>query len=298
MTRVVLDDIRTLTIEQQNKLWQKLPSKLLKDIRNLVYPNPSDSPPNDVLLQIQHRNPLLFKAAQSPGQPTESFEANNPPVNETDEERSIISDTLRQYDRRVILEYCKIQESQRRALELIIWCGIGLSSINKIDKLWNKQRRINFNKHKMDLKVVALNRARQLHSIKDEIIQYAIDKAQKSMDEKFFVLLGRALSSKNKHASRLDRMSKVPMFIAEYWCGKQVSSFKYETKNADFPPLCFFSHSALATFCALKLGLHQGHTEVTSKGLRKWVSHLRLKRPRSAMIRTVKVEGGKIVFRM
>lgn len=210
-----------------------------------------------------------------------------------------------------IRDYCKVRQSLNMATTRLIHLLREEVSLGDLDTKANEKGQVLAGGVRLDEKKIALRHAAVKGNIDDRLVYFAIAEANEKRDSEFFKNLGRALLSK-KRPPEIDyeRISIVPRFLVDYWCGDKgvygmwINLFKtanigdWRGDNGAFvwnqsqsfffhPPLCFFSNGALATFCAMILGKNQSDPDTSTDAIRKWVSRLGLVRAKTPKIREV-----------
>ena len=290
-------DIWTYKFKQLKVRWPELSPNLLKKMRKQIdaaHIKWLESLSPKRLDVIQNPIPVLNEAIRSNKLTIVELENHKDSaidIERKEGQRAAISFALNSADPQLVLEYCRAQESKRVAQWILINLHRRVVSIDKLDERWS-QGPIIFGSPLTDLKSQALGMAKIGHT-NDRSVRQAEKKAYEEHDLKFLKKLERFQTSKNKRRASLDHISDIPIFIYANWCGRdgfqKLGSFQP-------PPLCFFSGKALATYCAISLGLKQDDLRTSHVNIRKYVSRLGLKPVRRPLVSEVVEENDGIYF--
>src|ERR1035437_585830 len=187
MTREVMDDIWTHKFKQLKTLWPELSPRLLRKMRKQVdaaHLKWLESRPKKDLEIIQNPVPLVNKVIQLKKLPIEELKDVAEPLKKSEEmQRAAISCALNLANTQQVLEYCKIQESQRVAKWILLNWHSRSVSIDKLDEQW-KQGPIIVGSPFADLKSNALSLVKMGFS-QSSIVRQAENEAYINKDLKF-----------------------------------------------------------------------------------------------------------------
>lgn len=167
---------------------------------------------------------------------------------------------------------------QRLALATTILISLARReiSIDELDRHENASSEMRIGPLPVNIKKYCLAFIGATGTTNDRIVKYALQSGHITAQD--------VLRAKRKRKRRpeydAERIGIVARFLVDFWCGRKRFCHQPRRDGVFYmPPLCFFSNGALATFCAICLGMAQSDKETTAAAVRKWISRLRLVRP-------------------
>ncbi len=147
---------------------------------------------------------------------------------------------------------------------------------------------------RLEGKAYALSQVERDRRVDGRITSKIIRQALKQNDTQFFIRLGEALQSKRKKANvgaevDWEQCDELDWLLVNYWC--------HGSESCRMPPLCLFTGSVLADFCAIALGRERGNPSVAAIEQRVAQRGLSLRRATQSRIRSVKVDAVKRIVR-
>jgi hypothetical protein len=219
-----------------------------------------------------------------------------------------------------ILDFCKVRRSLGMATTRLIHLLREEVSVDDLDKKRNEKGEILSGGLRLDETRYGLRIAKVTGNVRDRIVHFAIEQANKRGDTQFFINLGLALSMKKRPKEiNYDRIGMMPRFLVGHWCGDRGTygmwinvlnttntggwrcdheGFALEQAPSFFflPPLCFLSNKALTSVCAWALQENVSDDALSTAAVRKWVSRLGLKRPSKPRIKEAREITDGIYF--
>jgi hypothetical protein len=222
---------------------------------------------------------------------------------------------------KAIQDYCKVRQSLDAARAKMIRLVRQEASLDALSKSASRSGKILVGDRRLDERKVALQIVKSSGSLQHRVVSIAIETARQQNDFKFFKALANAGLGKRVPEVDFERISVVPRFLVDYWCGDRSwpqgrygrwiewlndfgnwkdGAFVWKKYQPLFfyPPLCFFSNGALATFLAFALGKEQSDADTSTLAVRQWVSRLGLIRASTPKIKEVRNDADEIYFEL